>query len=233
VIDCLAFSPHPDDAELFCSGLLLKFKSAGKRTAVVDLTLGELSTNGNPELRAREADTASEILELDHRRNLNLEDGNLLNTTDNRYKIIEVLRDLRPKICLLPYWIDRHPDHEASARMVNDALFYSGLQKIETGTEPHRPEQALHYMMHTPFIPGFVVDISEVFEKKMEAIRAYKSQFLQQAGTTHKTYINEGEFLESIELRARYYGQQIGCRYGEPYLTKEVLKVNNILQFFA
>ena len=233
MIDCLAFSPHPDDAELFCSGLLLKFKAAGKRTAVVDLTLGELSTNGNPEIRAGEAEKASGILSLDERRNLNLEDGNLTNTHDHRLKIISVLRELRPRLCLLPYWFDRHPDHEAASHMVRDALFYAGLQKIETDSAPHRPDRILYYMMHTPFDPSFVVDISDVFDTKMKAIRAFESQFTHHPGTTRETYINQGEFLESIELRARYYGQQVGCHYGEPFCAKELLKIDNILQFFA
>ena len=233
MIDCLAFSPHPDDAELFCSGLLLKYKAAGKSTAVVDLTLGELSTNGNPELRASESKQAAEVLNLDMRHNLNLQDGNLTNTIENRLKVISVVREMRPKVCLIPYWIDRHPDHEAASRLVNDALFYAGLQKIETEHAHHRPGKILFYMLHTPFEPSFVVDISEVFDRKMEAIQAFGSQFSNTADGSRQTYINQSDFLESIEIRARYYGRQIGCHYGEPFFSKQLLKLDNILQFFA
>ena len=233
MIDCLAFSPHPDDAELFCGGFLLKTKAAGKRTAVVDLTRGALSTNGDVKLRAREAKKASGILELNARRNLDLDDGNITNTVEARFKIISIIREFRPSVCLVPYWQDRHPDHESSSMLVRQALFYSGLPKIETGTNAHRPDKILFYMLHMPFQPSLVVDISGVFEQKMKAIRSYKSQFYQRTEGTSSTYINQGDFLESIEIRARYFGQLAGCRYGEPFYIRELLKVDNILQFFA
>ncbi len=233
MIDCIAFSPHPDDAELFCSGFLLKYNIAGKRTAIVDLTRGELSTNGNPEIRSREAEQAGKILGLTDRRNLNLGDGNLMNTLENRRKIISVIRDLKPVVCLIPYWIDRHPDHEAASRVIRDALFYAGLQKIDTGQEAFRPDINLFYMLHTSFEPSFVVDISEVFDQKMQAINSFESQFSARLKGAKQTFINKEEFLESIEIRARFYGQRVGCRYGEPYYSQELLKLDNILQFFA
>jgi len=233
VIECVAFSPHPDDAELFCGGFLLMARRAGLRTAVVDLTAGELSTNGNPELRAKEAAGAGKVLGLDERRNLKIPDGNLANTFENRLKIINVVRDLQPGICLIPYWIDRHPDHEAASRLVRDALFASGLKKIQSGQKEHRPERNIYYMLHTPFEPDFVLDISEVFGEKMKAIRTYTSQFTSDAGNSERTYINQGDFLESIEIRARYYGYLSGCRYAEPYHSQELLKLKNILPIFA
>lgn len=233
VIECVAFSPHPDDAELFCGGFLLMAKKAGLRTAVVDLTAGELSTNGNPQLRAEESARAAGILGLDERRNLNIPDGNLANTFENRLKIIDVVRELQPGVCLIPYWIDRHPDHEAASRLVRDALFSSGLKKIESDQKEYRPEKNIYYMLHTPFEPDFVLDISEVFGEKMKAIQSYASQFTSDAAHSERTYINRGDFLESIEIRARYYGYLSGCRYAEPFHSQELLKLNNILPIFA
>ncbi len=233
MIDCLAFSPHPDDAELFCGGLLLKSHKNGERTAIVDLTRGELSTNGDPQTREREAALAAKILGLQERRNLELPDGNLNNTTENRLKIINVVREFRPAVCLVPYWIDRHPDHEAASHLIHDGLFFAGLPKIDTEQDPFRPAKTFYYMLHTPFEPSFVVDISDVFNQKMKAIHAYESQFTVTSDNTQQTYLNQEEFLNSIEIRARFYGHQAGCRYGEPYYARELLKLDNILQFFA
>ena len=233
MIDCLAFSPHPDDAELFCAGLLLKSHKNGKRTAVVDLTRGELGTNGDPVTREREAALSATILGLQERRNLELPDGNLTNTFENRLKIIKVVRDLKPAVCLVPYWIDRHPDHEAASHLIRDGLFFAGLPKIDTEQDPFRPIKTFYYMLHTPFEPSFVVDISNEFNQKMKAIHAYESQFSATGSNTKHTFINQEEFLKSIEIRARFYGYRAGCTYGEPYYASELLKLDNILQFFA
>lgn len=232
-IDCLAFSPHPDDAELFCGGLLLKLKNQGYSTAIVDLTRGELSTNGNPDLRLQEAEKASEILQLDHRKNLQIPDGNIDNTLINRKLVIEVTRELRPQICLIPYWRDRHPDHVAASVLLQQALFYSGLQKINTGLKEYRPKVLLYYMMHHEFEPSFVVDISSVMGLKVDAIMAYQSQFSSEGDTETETYINRPEFLNSLQIRAAWFGQQCGVKFAEPFYYPGRLKIDNILQFFA
>lgn len=232
-IDCLAFSPHPDDAELFCSGLLLKLKAQGYHIAVVDLTRGELSSNGDLKTRKKETEEATKILKLDKRFNLKIPDGNIENNEKNRVNIIKLIRQMCPKVCLLPYWEDRHPDHIAAALVLRDAIFYAGLKKIKTGQEAYRPQAILYYMLHKPFIPTFVVDISQEMDAKLDAIKAYKSQFLLETKNSIMTYINRPEFLETIVTRAKFYGQQIGCKYGEPYYYHETIKIENIMQFFA
>ena len=232
-IDCLAFSPHPDDAELFCSGFLLKSKTQGLTTAIVDLTRGELSSNGDPQTRADEAEKASNILKLDLRKNLHLSDGNIENNVTNRKLVIEVVRELRPKISLVPYWQDRHPDHIAAAKLVRDAIFYAGLRKIESAFAPYRPEKIIYYMLHKEFGPNLILDITEEMAQKLEAINAFSSQFSFQEGQDTATYINQSGFIEGIKARAAFYGRKIGAAYGEPYYYDGALKIDNIPQFFA
>ena len=229
-IDCLAFGAHPDDVELFCSGLLIKLQKQGKSTAVIDLTRGELSTNGTLQIRAKETKNATKVMNLSFRENLKLEDGNIENSKENRYKIIKYIRKFKPDLILAPYWEDRHPDHIATSKIVSDASFYSGLKMIESGQEPHRPKMNLFYMMHNIFIPSFVVDISTVMDIKTEAIQCYKSQFGQ---SPNNTYINRPEFFDSIINRAKFYGYQIKTKYGEPYFYKGVLGINNIFDFLS
>lgn len=230
-ISCLAFGPHPDDVELFCGGTLLKLKKECHTTAIVDLTRGELSTNGDIQTRQKESEEAMRILNLDTRINLELPDGNIIDNRDNQIKIIEIVRLLRPKICLIPFKEDRHPDHEDASQLLSRAVFMAGLRKIETGQEAYRPDTLLYYMLHRSFTPSFVVDISDEMEDKLTAIRAYRSQFSSEGLT--ETYINNPRFLESIKTKAAYLGQLIGVRYGEGYYYKGVFKINNIIDFFA
>ena len=231
-IDFLALSPHPDDAELFCGGLLARAKREGHSTAIVDLSEGELSTRGDVAQRRTESVRAGAILNLDYRSNLGLPDGNLANTPENRLTVIHAIRELRPKICLLPYGQDRHPDHEAAAQLSRSAVYQAGLRKINDGQEIYRPATVLFYMLHRIFIPSFVVDISPDMETKMAALHVYQSQFFN-PDQQENTYISRPEFLESLVTRARFYGQQINCQYGEPYFFDGTLKIDNVLDFFA
>ncbi len=231
-IYCLAFSPHPDDAELFCGGLLLKLKKQGCTTAVIDLTLGELSTNGDTDLRARESQEASQILQLDVRENLRMEDGNIEDSRDNRNKIISIIRTLKPHVCLVPFRRDRHPDHEAASQLVKNALFYAGLTKIKTGQDAYRPAFVIYYMLHHIFEPSFVVDISDEMDKKMAAIMAYKSQFITDHNAS-ETYINKTGFIESIKSRAEFFGHRTGVSFAEPYYYEGIIKIDNIRDYFA
>jgi bacillithiol biosynthesis deacetylase BshB1 len=233
LIDCLAFGAHPDDVELFCCGVLIKLKKQGYTTGIVDITRGELSTNGDIKSRQLEADKASKLLDLNLRENLNLPDGNIENTIKNREKVVSLIRKIRPKICLLPYWQDRHPDHVAASLLLKDAIFYAGLPKVETNLEAYRPETVLYYMLHWSFEPTFIVDISKEFERKMEAISAYASQFNKRDVGLKQTYINKPQFLESIETRAKFFGQLINQSYGEPFLYEGKLKIDNLIQFFT
>jgi bacillithiol biosynthesis deacetylase BshB1 len=232
-IKCLAFAAHPDDAELFCGGTLIKTKKQGYSIAICDLTRGELSTNGTIETRNRETKTASKHLKLDERINLDISDGNIELNLDNRMKVIDVIRKMQPQLVLIPYWSDRHPDHVAAAQLIKAALFYAGLAKIKTKFPPYRPSHILHYMLHELFIPNIVIDISEEFAEKMKAIRAYQSQFMKNQDTNQSTFINNVQFLESIEARAKLYGFQNGCMYAEPFYHKGAIKFDNIIQFYS
>ncbi|MBL7123891.1 MAG: bacillithiol biosynthesis deacetylase BshB1, partial [Actinobacteria bacterium] len=176
-IDALAFSPHPDDAEMGCGGLLLKLKDKGYRTGIIDLTRAELSTNGNLKTREEEIKEASKILGLDIRENLGLEDANIKNDYDSRLKVISAIRKYRPGLALIPFWRDRHPDHENSYKLLKDAIFISGLEKFKTGLDSYRPDVVINYMLHYEFKPSFIVDISQYYDKKFSAVAAYKSQF--------------------------------------------------------
>ncbi len=232
-IDCLAFGPHPDDVELFCGGVLIKLKEQGYTTAIADLTAGELSSNGTVETRLAEAEKAKQLLNLDERINLGLSDGSLESSRDNRYEIVKTIRAHRPKICLIPYWKDRHPDHEAASVLLKRSIFDSGLSKIESGQKAYRPKTILYYLMHHYVEPTFVVDISSQMDQKLKAIRAYGSQFLFKTHENSSTYINKPEFLESVVTRAEFLGQKIGVKYAEGYYYPDMMKIDNIISFFS
>jgi bacillithiol biosynthesis deacetylase BshB1 len=232
-IDCLAFAAHPDDAELFCGGTMIKTKKQGSSIAICDLTRGELSTNGDAQTRNNEAKKASMYLNLDERINLEIPDGNIELNLENRAKVIDIIRKMRPRLVLVPYWSDRHPDHVAAAQLIKKAIFDSGLAKIETEFPAYRPSNILHYMLHELFIPTIVIDITEEFKQKMEAIRAYQSQFMQDKNTDRSTFINNARFLESIEARAKLYGFQNGCTYAEPFYHEGAIKLDNIFQIYS
>jgi bacillithiol biosynthesis deacetylase BshB1 len=232
-LDLIAFGAHPDDVELFCGGTLLKLTKNGLKTGVVDLTLGELSTRGNPELRNTEAEHARSILNVTVRENLAIPDGNIENSAEHRLRIIKTLRTYRPPAVLIPYWKDRHPDHVNAARLLQEAVFFAGLKQIDTGTPAFRPTHMIYYFHHEVATPSFVVDISEEFETKMKAIKSYKSQFYNPDSSEPETYISSQAFEKSIAVRAQYFGFQIGVRYGEPFLVKEPLKINNLSDIFA
>ena len=232
-IDVIAFSPHPDDAELGCGGLLLKLKDKGYKTGIIDLTRGELSTNGDLEIRKAETEEASRILKLDIRENLDLEDANIVNDKASRVKIIEVVRKYRPEMALIPYHSDRHPDHENSYKLLKDALFISGLEKFKTDSGYHRPQAILNYMLHNEFKPSFVVDISDYYEKKLKAVGAYKSQFYNNTTRKVMTYIASKHFYEIINSRHQCMGLKINSRYGEPYYMEGSIMVEDPIKFFS
>jgi bacillithiol biosynthesis deacetylase BshB1 len=232
-IDVLAFSPHPDDAEMGCGGLLLKLKDKGYRTGIIDLTRAELSTNGDLETRKVETEEASAILKLDVRKNLELEDANIVNDRDSRIKIIEAVRKYRPEMALIPYHTDRHPDHENSYKLLKDALFISGLEKFDTGAGSHRPQVILSYMLHNEFKPSFVVDISDYYETKLKAVGSYKSQFYNNTTRKVMTYIASKHFYDIINSRHQCMGLKINARYGEPYHMEGSIKIDDPIEFFS
>jgi bacillithiol biosynthesis deacetylase BshB1 len=231
-IDALAFSPHPDDAEMGCGGLLLKLKDKGYRTGIIDLTRAELSTNGNLKTREEEIKEASKILGLDIRENLGLEDANIKNDYDSRLKVISVIRKYRPGLALIPFWRDRHPDHENSYKLLKDALFISGLKKFKTGLDSYRPDVVINYMLHYEFKPSFIVDISKYYDKKFSAVAAYKSQFYSDVAKKVMTHIASKYFFDIINSRHQCSGLKIRSEYGEPYYIESDIKIDDPLEFF-
>lgn len=234
-VDVLAVSPHPDDVELHCGGFMIKMADAGYRTAVVDLTRGEMGTRGTVEKRRAETRVASEILGLAARENLALPDTGIATTPEQRLAVIRAIRTYRPRLLLLPYHAARHPDHTHASQLVQDAAFLAGLAKIDTGQEPHRSPQLICYLTHyrhRDAVPSFIVDISEHFDKKLKAIRAYASQFYNPASSEPETYISRPEFLDEIEMYNRYCGLLIGARYGEPFIIREHLAIDDPVAHF-
>jgi bacillithiol biosynthesis deacetylase BshB1 len=234
-IDILAFGAHPDDVELAASGALIQAARRGAATAVITLTRGEMGTRGSPEKRAAEFRQASAVMGLACHRMLSLPDGRISSDDASRDAVIRELRDLRPTLVLLPYWEDRHPDHVAGSRLLQDAVFLSGLRKVDTGQEPHRPSEMLFYMHTWEFEPSFVVDISEVMEEKKKAIRCYDSQVFTTSSrdTEEQTFISSEHFWELLMARAAHYGRLIGRLYGEPYKIRGLVEVSDLLGTFG
>lgn len=233
-IDLLAFAPHPDDAELLCGGTLAKAAREGRRTAIVDLTRGEMGTRGSVEIRAAEAAAAAQVLGLAHRENLGLPDSGLENTPANRVLIAKVIRRLRPQVVIAPAPKGRHPDHRIAAQMIRDGCFLAGIRKTDPDSEPHRPRKLLHAITYREdhVKPTFVVDISDDFETKLRAVACYDSQFegVIQAG---EVYPNGEPLAEIIRHQSAHYGSLIRCRYGEPFWTQETVRVDDVMALEA
>ena len=227
-LDVLAFGVHPDDVELSCAGVLLVEKSKGKKTGIIDLTQGELGTRGNAGTRKVEATNAAAILGVDIRENLHMADGFLQNDKAHQLQIIESIRKYRPEVILCNALEDRHPDHGRSAKLVSDAAFLSGLMKIETSvngvSQPHwRPKYVFHYIQDRFLQPHFVVDISSVFDKKLESIMAYATQFHNPNIEGPQTYISSPDFLESVIYRSKMMGKMIGVKYAEGFIPEKMI----------
>jgi bacillithiol biosynthesis deacetylase BshB1 len=228
-IDALFFGAHPDDVELSCGGTLFNITSSGRKAAIIDLTEGELGTRGSVELRSKEAAAGAKILGAEFRTNLQIPDGGITNTPDNRLKIIRLIREYKPKIIFAPYAGDRHPDHIHASELITEAAFYSGLAQIksELNKKPqdaYRPGKVFYYMQTYTFEPSFITDISGSFETKMKAVNCYSSQFYNPESKEPDTFISDKKFIEYIEARAKFYGFYIGVKYGEPFFTKEKIK---------
>jgi bacillithiol biosynthesis deacetylase BshB1 len=229
-VDLLAIAPHRDDAELTCGGTLLVAKKQGYRIGILDLTLGEKGTRGSAALRAAEAGRAASVLGLVARENLELPDAGITNTPETRIKLARMIKRLQPQVVIAPATSGRHPDHAVAAQLVRDACFVAGLARADPATPPHRPRKVIHAITYREdhVKPTFVVDISEVFEEKLEAIRCYSSQFDDaiQGGEIYPT----GEPLyDVIRHQAAHYGSLIRARYGEPYWTSETMVVTDVM----
>jgi bacillithiol biosynthesis deacetylase BshB1 len=225
--DVLAIAAHRDDVEQTCGGTLLRMAARGLRTAILDLTRGEAGSRGTAEDRAREADAAGQILGVGWRQVLDMPDGGIENTYANRLKIVRVLRHLRPRVVILPYWEARHPDHAIVAPLGYEACFLSGLAKIETDAPPHRPFKTVYASLYADVRPSFVVDITPFIEQRHSALMAYRSQYANQAAGS-AIFVPEEEIRERTFAEARHYGLLGGVTYGEPFVQKEVGLVDDL-----
>ncbi len=225
-VDLVAFSPHPDDVELFCAGTMLLAADAGLSTAIVDLTEGELSTNGDPVRRTAERAAATDLLELTTRVSLGLPDGALGTDAGHRAAVVQALRDLAPRVVLAPYWHDRHPDHSAAGRMLREACFLAGVEKYGTGAA-HRPRRVYWYMLHHVFDPSVVVDIGPVWERRRQLLEVYESQVAWDENAT-PTPLNNGRFAEMLPARATCFGAMVGVAHGEPFLVEGPLLLRSL-----
>jgi N-acetylglucosamine malate deacetylase 1 len=264
-LDILALAAHRDDVEQTCGGTLLKMAQRGYRTGILDLTRGEMGTRGSAEDRAREAENAAKILCASWRQALDIPDGRVENTRENRLKVVRVLREQRPRVVILPYWKGRHPDHYTASVLGYEACFLAGLAKLDVGgtagdspanfpsslekvapaalragrpqdsrqdagatkSSPHRPFKIVYATLYYDVRPTFVVDITEQFEARLQALMAYKSQFSdQEAGKG--IFPARDEIRSRIEAMARFYGMLGGVTYAEPFLQKEVGLVEDL-----
>ncbi|MRR07906.1 MAG: bacillithiol biosynthesis deacetylase BshB1 [Deltaproteobacteria bacterium] len=226
-IDILAFSPHPDDAELGCGGSLLLSRGKGLRIAIADLTEGECASRGTPEQRKEEKSRASSVLGLINRFSVGLPDTKIGLEPSHQDTVIELIRAVRPRIVLAPYGKDRHPDHERAGQLVRAACFYAGVAGIGKGA-PYGPEEVYYYMVHSPFEPSFVVDITPVWDEKCEALNAYRTQFSREDPDMRPTAISNPEFLRYHEARSVYFGAMIGVTYGEPFFCRGPLAASGL-----
>jgi N-acetylglucosamine malate deacetylase 1 len=236
-LDILALAAHRDDVEQTCGGTLLKMAARGHRTGILDLTRGEMGTRGTAEDRAREAADAAKILQVSWREALDIPDGRVENTWDNRLKVARVIRQTRPRVVILPYWEGRHPDHYTASKLGYEACFLAGLAKLAISSQPsaisseesapHRPFKIIYATLYHDVRPTFVVDISEQFEARFESLMAYKSQFSdQEAGKD--IFPARAEIRARIEAMARFYGMMAGVTYAEPFLQREVGLVDDV-----
>ena len=227
-LDVLAIAAHPDDVEQTCGGTLIRMAEMGYRTGVLDLTAGDMGTRGTPEQRVAESEVAARHLLLGWRGNQYMPDARLENTITARMTLAMRIRELKPRVVILPYWEARHPDHYVCGEIAFEACFLAGLKKLDEYSEPHRPSKILYSSLYADVKPSFIVDISAQFERRMTALLSYVSQYGETAegGTL---FPNEPEIRERLGAIARFYGNQIGARYGEPFVVKEAIQIDDIV----
>ena len=232
-LDILVFAAHPDDAELSCSGTIASHIALGKKVGIIDLTRGELGTRGSAEIRDQEAAESAKVLQLSTRLNLRMADGFFAYNRENQIKIVEQVRRFQPEMVFLNAVEDRHPDHAKGARLQSDAVFLSGLRKIETtwegsAQEAWRPKQVFHYIQDYYIKPDVIVDVSDHWETKMNSIKAFKSQFYDPNSKEPESPISSKEFIDNLEGRALQMGRLIGAKYGEGFTTPRTIGVDNL-----
>lgn len=227
-LDVLAIAAHPDDVEQTCGGTLLATAELGYRTGVLDLTAGDMGSRGTPEIRIQESQAAAQHLLLAWRQNLRWPDARLENTITARMTLAGVVRRVRPRVVILPYWGGRHPDHYRASEIGYEACFLAGLRRLEEDTASHRPFKILYSSLYANVTPSFVVDISHQFERRMAALLSYTSQY-GDTETASDLFPSHQEIKERLAAIARFYGNLIGVKYGEPFVVKESMQVHDIV----
>ena len=234
-LDLLAIAAHPDDVELTCGGTLLSTAHRGYKTGILDLTAGEMGTRGTPETRAKEAAKAAKLLRVSWRGTLGVPDSDVQPSRQHKLRLASVIRELRPKTVILPYWEARHPDHCHASTLGYEGCFLAGLKQLPIDGEPHRPFKIIYSTAFAPVRPTFVVDITPHFEQRRRAILAFASQFRPPRGQSAREFNKTNVFLaidrleEQMNQLARHYGEMIGVKYGEPFLIKELMQVHDVL----
>ncbi len=233
-LDVLAIGAHPDDVELGCSGTLINEIKKGKKAGIIDLTEGELGTRGTVQTRYEEAKESARIMGISVRENLKLRDGFLINDEASQMKLIQALRKYKPEVVIGNILEDRHPDHGKAGWLIYDACFLSGLRQISTkdedGNEQEkwRPKMLLHYIQDRFHEPDIIVDVTEVWEQRMDAVRAFKTQFYDPNSKEPETYLSSPDFIDALTARARLLGKRIGVKYGEGFLSKKALGIRDL-----
>lgn len=229
-VDVLAIAAHPDDVELTCGGTLLKMVAKGYSTGILDLTKGEMGTRGTPETRAKEAAQAAKILKVSWRGNLGVPDSDVQPNRENKLKLAQKIRELRPKTVIIPYWEARHPDHYHSSTLGYEGCFLAGLKQLPLEGEPYRPFKILYATSFEGMPATFIVDITEQYETRREAVLAYGSQFRPaESEKKGKVFLALDELDSRMDLLSRHYGQMINVKYGEPFLQKELMAIDDIV----
>jgi bacillithiol biosynthesis deacetylase BshB1 len=228
-VDILSIAAHPDDIELTCAGTLIKMVDKGYTVGILDLTKGEMGTRGTPGLRAKEAEAARAVIGAKFREGMNLGDSRLTASIENRLAVAERIRAARPRTVILPYWEGRHPDHYIAATLGYEACYAAGLKQLSISGEPHRPKKIVYASMYHDVRPSFLVDISPYFERKLEAIRCFASQFAGDMRDVTELYPAWGRLIDRITTQCKYFGHLMGVAYAEPFTVKEAIAVEDIV----
>lgn len=230
-LDLLAVAAHPDDVELTCGGTLIKMARRGYRVGILDLTRGEMGTRGTPEVRLREAAAAARVMGARYRQNLGLPDARLEVTEENKLEVARRIRELRPHTVILPYWEGRHPDHYKASQIAYEGCFLAGLKRLPVPGEAFRPFKVLYSTVYVSSVrPTFVVDITQEFERRRRAILCYASQFQPKHREKRpRVYLPLDQLEQEVNLVARHYGQMIGVKYAEPFVLREMMQVDDVV----
>jgi N-acetylglucosamine malate deacetylase 1 len=229
-VDVLTIAAHPDDIELTCSGTLIKMVDKGYTVGILDLTGGEMGTRGTPEIRAKEAEAARVVIGARFRERLNFGDSRLTASIENRFALAEKIRVAQPRTVILPYWEGRHPDHYTAATLGYEACYAAGLRQLPVQGQPHRPKKILYASMYWQVRPSFLVDISPYFARKLQAINCFASQFAGDLRDITELYPAWGKLIDQITTQCKYFGHLMGVNYAEPFVVKEVMGIDDIVQ---